>query len=58
MSLQPRLDSLNSRHSELEERIAAEGQRPSPDGELLHRLKVEKLHVKEEIERLRVVAAA
>jgi hypothetical protein len=53
MSLQTRLDSLKERHAALETRITEEGQRPRPDAETLTRLKVEKLHVKEEIERLR-----
>jgi hypothetical protein len=53
MTLQTRLDSLKERHAALETRISEEGQRPRPDAETLTRLKVEKLHVKEEIERLR-----
>jgi hypothetical protein len=54
MTLQTRLDSLKERHAALELRIADEDQRPMPDSETLKRLKIEKLHVKEEIERLRV----
>jgi hypothetical protein len=53
MTLQSRLDSLKERHAALELRIADEDQRPMPDSETLKRLKVEKLRVKEEIERLR-----
>ncbi len=53
MSLQSRLESLKERHAALEMRIAEEDQRPMPDSETLNRLKIEKLHVKEEIERLR-----
>jgi hypothetical protein len=53
MTLQNRLDSLKERHAALELRIADEDQRPMPDSETLKRLKVEKLRVKEEIERLR-----
>lgn len=53
MSLQTRLDSLKERHAALEARIVEEDQRPRPDADMLTRLKVEKLHVKEEIERLR-----
>lgn len=53
MSLQTRLDSLKERHAALEARIVEEDQRPRPDADTLTRLKVEKLHVKEEIERLR-----
>lgn len=54
MSLQARLDALKERHSSLETRIIDEDQRPRPDSETLNRLKIEKLHVKEEIERIRV----
>jgi hypothetical protein len=53
MTLQSRLESLKERHAALEMRIADEDQRPMPDTETLKRLKIEKLHVKEEIERLR-----
>ena len=53
MSLQTRLESLKDRHASLEVRIADEGQRPRPDSDTLMRLKIEKLRVKEEIERLR-----
>lgn len=53
MSLHTRLDSLKERHAALEMRIFDEDQRPRPDSETLTRLKIEKLHVKEEIERLR-----
>lgn len=53
MTLQTRLDSLKDRHASLETRIADEGQRPRPDSDELMRLKIEKLRVKEEIERLR-----
>ena len=53
MTLQTRLDSLKERHAALDARIVEEDQRPRPDTETLTRLKVEKLHVKEEIERLR-----
>jgi len=53
MTLQSRLESLKERHAALETRIAEEDQRPMPDSETLNRLKIEKLHVKEQIERLR-----
>lgn len=49
----PRLRALESRHAELEQRIAAEGVRPRPDEEVLARLKREKLALKEEMERLK-----
>ena len=53
MSVQARLDALRERHAALEMRITDEDQRPRPDSETLTRLKIEKLHVKEEMERLR-----
>lgn len=53
MSLQSHLESLKARHAELELRIAEEDQRPRPDADVISRLKREKLHLKEEIERLR-----
>ena len=53
MSLESRIESLKERHAALEARIFEEDQRPRPDYETLTRLKVEKLHVKDEMERLR-----
>jgi hypothetical protein len=49
----PRLRALEERHSSLERQIAEEDGRPRPDEDALHRLKREKLRVKEEMERLR-----
>ncbi|CAG4925776.1 unnamed protein product [Acidocella sp. C78] len=54
MSLQARLESLKQRHAGLESRITEEDRRPRPDDENLARLKLEKLRLKEEIERIRV----
>ncbi len=53
MSLQSRLESLMERHANLESRIASEDQRPRPDEATLTRLKLEKLRLKDEMERLR-----
>ncbi len=53
MSLQARIDSLKGRHETLDLRIVAEDQRPRPDAQELSRLKLEKLRIKEEMERLR-----
>ena len=53
MSQQARLEALKEKHTALEARILDEDQRPRPDPETLTRLKIEKLHVKEEMERLR-----
>ena len=53
MSLHTRLEALKQRHSSLENRISDEDHRPRPNTEALVKLKVEKLHLKDEIERLR-----
>ncbi len=53
MSLQSRIESLKGRHAMLETRIIDEDHRPRPDAAALSRLKVEKLRLKEEMERLR-----
>jgi hypothetical protein len=55
MSLNTRLDALKERHALLETRIFDEDQRPRPDSEALMRLKIEKLRLKEEMERLRTL---
>ena len=53
MSHEGRIDSLKSRHAAIDSQIASEGARPRPDEVALHKLKIEKLHVKEELEKLR-----
>jgi len=57
MSLQSRLESLKTRHADLETRIAEEDHRPRPDAVVMSKLKLEKLRLKEEMERLRSVTA-
>ena len=52
MSLQSRLESLKGRHAMLDLRVLDEDQRPRPDAQALSRLKLEKLRLKEEMERL------
>ena len=52
MNLQSRLESLKGRHASLETRIADEDHRPKPDGEELSRLKLAKLRLKEEMEKI------
>ncbi|WP_428540791.1 YdcH family protein [Rhodopila sp.] len=56
MSLNTRLDALKERHASLETRIFDEDHRPQPDTEALMRLKLEKLRLKDEMERLRTQA--
>jgi len=53
MNLQSHLDALKGRHANLEDKIAAEDNRPRPDDLALARMKVEKLRLKEEMERLK-----
>jgi hypothetical protein len=53
MNLQSHIDALKGRHASLESKIAAEGRRPSPDTSVLARMKLEKLRLKEEMERLK-----
>jgi len=53
MSLHARLDALKERHASLENRIFDEDNRPLPDSETIARLKIEKLQVKDEMERIR-----
>ncbi len=53
MKLQSRIESLKLRHASLESRIFEEDRRPRPDTGVLARLKLTKLRLKDELERLR-----
>ena len=53
MSVQSRIDSLKDRHADLDERIAVEAGRPQPDSDEITRIKLGKLRLKQEMERLR-----
>ena len=53
MSLQARIYSLKTRHASLDSMIVVEDQRPRPDTATLAKLKLEKLRLKEEMDRLR-----
>jgi hypothetical protein len=53
MKLQSRIQALAQRHASLEERIEQEDNRPRPDGSALTQLKLQKLRLKQEMERLR-----
>ncbi len=57
MSLQSHIEALKERHANLDTRITEEDHRPRPDDGELFRLKLEKLRLKEEMERLRTQAA-
>jgi len=52
MTMDGRIESLKERHAALEMQIAEEDSRPRPDADTLFRLKLEKLRIKEELERL------
>ena len=54
MSLHTRLGALMERDAALEMRIFDDDQRRRPVSETLSRLKIEKLHIKEEMEKIRV----
>lgn len=48
------VEALESKHAALQAQIDAEEQRPHPDDVLLHRLKKEKLRIKDEMQGLTV----
>ena len=52
MSLSSHLDELRKKHAALSEIIEEEQRKPSSDDLAIKQLKVRKLHLKEEIERL------
>ena len=52
MSLVERLDSLRVKHRNLDLAVQMEYRRPLPDTVTLKRLKMEKLRVKEEMDRI------
>ncbi len=53
MSLEAHIRELETKHQKLEDQIADMMNHPSVDDLEIKRLKLEKLHIKEEIERLR-----
>jgi len=53
MPTEARISTLETRHAALDRRITEEGQRPAPDPDALNRMKLEKLRLKEEMEKLR-----
>lgn len=52
MTLSSHLSELRKKHQSLSETIEAEQRSPSSDDIAIRQLKVKKLHLKEEIERL------
>ena len=58
MSINSHLNELVRRHQAIEEAILAEESHPATDDIKVHELKVKKLHLKDQIERLRHEAEA
>jgi hypothetical protein len=58
MSIDSHLNELVRRHQAIEEAIMAEESHPATDDIKVHELKVKKLHLKDQIERLRHAAEA
>lgn len=52
MSLVDRLESLRTKHQTLDHAVQVEYRRPLPDSVALKKLKLEKLRVKEEMDRI------
>jgi len=52
MSLDDRIASLRNKHADLDRVLDREQHRPAPDDLTIKKLKLEKLRVKEEIDRL------
>jgi hypothetical protein len=52
MSLQSHIEVLKERHASLDSKILEEDRRPRPDDGALSRLKLEKLRLKEQMQRL------
>ena len=57
MPLQQRVESLKKKHADIDERIRTESGRAACDDVLLHRLKAEKLAIKDDLDRLQKDAA-
>lgn len=57
MSLEERIETLRAKHRALEEAIEAENNHPRPDDLEIHRLKKQKLQIKDEIAALTAKSA-
>jgi hypothetical protein len=57
MSLQSHIEALKERHASLDMRITEEDHRPRPDDGQIVRMKLEKLRLKDQMERLRTQSA-
>ena len=49
MNAEPHLESLKTKHADLDAKIAAEECRPHPDDDFIHDLKKQKLRIKDEL---------
>ena len=52
MSIESRVFTLRTKHADIDRVLDHEQHRPAPDTQVIKKLKVEKLRLKEEIERL------
>jgi len=52
MSLESHVSALRTKHADLDRTLDHEQNRPAPDSTAIKKLKMEKLRLKEEIERL------
>jgi hypothetical protein len=52
MSLESHVSALRTKHADLDRTLDHEQNRPAPDSTAIKKLKVEKLRLKEEIDRL------
>jgi hypothetical protein len=52
MAMDDRIESLKTKHADLEEQITLENARPHPDDSLIHDLKKQKLRIKDELAKL------
>jgi hypothetical protein len=52
MSLESHVTALRTKHADIDRTLGSEQHRPAPDSVAIKKLKVEKLRIKEEIDRL------
>lgn len=52
MSIAQRIESLKTKHADIDKQLDQEAARPHPDESTLHSLKKQKLHIKDELQSL------
>lgn len=52
MALEQRIETLRKKHTHIDAKIMEEQARPYPDDLLIHHMKSEKLHLKDQISQL------